>query len=231
MFTEAQLDSLKQKLDPGRVKPPPRGKYGEYIEAWDAIDHANKIFGFDGWDRETTLMKELSVEQITLGRGGNNERPGFAAYYTAKVRVTVHAGDRVIVREGSGDGSGTAGSAGEAKVSAIKEAESDAMKRALMTFGYQFGLALYDKEKNNVADQSELTIARLKKQASEDEDWQQLTSAMKDLCVEPDAVQKWWGQVKNGDLVKALNEELRPWFFEFEVKPYHAKLTQEQSAA
>ena len=34
--------------------------------------------------------------------------------------------------------------------SAVKEAESDAMKRALMTFGNHFGLALYDKEQSNV---------------------------------------------------------------------------------
>jgi hypothetical protein len=39
---------------------------------------------------------------------------------------------------------------GEAHESAIKEAETDAMKRALSTFGNPFGLALYDKEQQNV---------------------------------------------------------------------------------
>jgi hypothetical protein len=39
---------------------------------------------------------------------------------------------------------------GEAHESAIKEAETDAMKRALTTFGNPFGLALYDKEQHNV---------------------------------------------------------------------------------
>src|SRR5262249_13193550 len=34
----------------------------------------------------------------------------------------------------------------------VKEAETDAMKRALMTFGNPFGLALYDKDQTNVAD-------------------------------------------------------------------------------
>ncbi len=37
--------------------------------------------------------------------------------------------------------------------SAIKEAETDAMKRALMTFGNPFGLALYDKDQANVVDE------------------------------------------------------------------------------
>jgi hypothetical protein len=39
---------------------------------------------------------------------------------------------------------------GEALESAAKEAETDAMKRALMTFGNPFGLALYDKTQANV---------------------------------------------------------------------------------
>jgi len=39
---------------------------------------------------------------------------------------------------------------GEAHESAIKEAETDAMKRALSTFGNPFGLALYDREQQNV---------------------------------------------------------------------------------
>jgi hypothetical protein len=41
---------------------------------------------------------------------------------------------------------------GQAHESALKEAETDAMKRALMTFGNQFGLALYDKTQENVED-------------------------------------------------------------------------------
>jgi hypothetical protein len=39
---------------------------------------------------------------------------------------------------------------GQAHESALKEAETDAMKRALMTFGNPFGLALYDKKQREV---------------------------------------------------------------------------------
>ena len=56
----------------------------------------------------------------------------------------------MIVREGCGSGHGLGLSLGEAHESAIKEAETDAMKRALMTFGNPFGLALYDREKRGV---------------------------------------------------------------------------------
>jgi hypothetical protein len=40
---------------------------------------------------------------------------------------------------------------GQAHESALKEAETDAMKRALMTFGNPFGLALYDKAQRQVS--------------------------------------------------------------------------------
>jgi recombination DNA repair RAD52 pathway protein len=39
---------------------------------------------------------------------------------------------------------------GEAVENALKAAETDATKRALASFGWQFGLALYDKERRNV---------------------------------------------------------------------------------
>ncbi len=70
--------------------------------------------------------------------------------YIARVRVKVRAGDAEICREGCGSGHGMGMTPGEAHENAIKEAETDAMKRALTTFGNPFGLALYDKEQQNV---------------------------------------------------------------------------------
>jgi recombination DNA repair RAD52 pathway protein len=55
-----------------------------------------------------------------------------------------------LVREGSGAGHGIDLDLGQAHESALKEAETDAMKRALMTFGNPFGLALYDKRQREV---------------------------------------------------------------------------------
>src|SRR4029079_9619059 len=73
-----------------------------------------------------------------------------AAAYTAKVRVSVRAGERKIVREGSGTGEGKAPTLGQAHDLALKGAETDATKRALATFGNPFGLALYDREQVGV---------------------------------------------------------------------------------
>ena len=48
---------------------------------------------------------------------------------------------------------------GQAHESAIKEAKSDSMKRALMTFGNPFGLALYDKQQREVTSSAASTPA------------------------------------------------------------------------
>jgi hypothetical protein len=70
----------------------------------------------------------------------------YATAYTAHVRVTVRAGEVLVVREGFGAGKGRAATPGEAHEMALKCAETDATKRALATFGNRFGLALYDPE-------------------------------------------------------------------------------------
>jgi hypothetical protein len=62
----------------------------------------------------------------------------------------VRAGNAVVFREGSGSGTGNGQNPGEAHERALKEAETDAMKRALSTFNNLFGLALYDKAQNGV---------------------------------------------------------------------------------
>jgi recombination DNA repair RAD52 pathway protein len=82
--------------------------------------------------------------------------------YVAKVRVVVFAADTLVIREGVGAGHGIDVDCGQAHESAIKEAETDAMKRALMTFGNPFGLALYDKEQANVCEPEDESKARFK---------------------------------------------------------------------
>lgn len=142
-FTDAMKAELAKPLNPKHVKPPAPGKYGEYIEGWRVIDEANRIFGFDGWTRETVEMVEVCRAETKIGR---NQDDGWMVGYRAKVRVTAQG----ITREGSAVGNGEARKLYDAVESAVKEAETDAMKRALMTFGNPFGLALYDKTKANV---------------------------------------------------------------------------------
>ena len=141
-FTEEQTVALRAKLSAKHIKTRTHnGVTLSYIEAWHAIAEANRVFGHDGWDRET-------VSTRCVWEGSRNGRKG--ADYIAQVRIQVRAGDTLICREGSGSGHGTAPTLGEAHESALKEAETDAMKRALTTFGNPFGLALYDKEQRGV---------------------------------------------------------------------------------
>ena len=148
-FSGAQLDALRAPLLRENVSTRQQaGRTLSYIEGWHAIAEANRIFGFGAWDRETVECRQV-VERATK-MGQNKDRDGWRVSYVGKVRITVRAGDTVIVREGTGYGSGIDADLGEAHESAVKECETDAMKRALMTFGNPFGLALYDKEQAEV---------------------------------------------------------------------------------
>ena len=144
-FSTEQTALLAAPLHRSNVKARTQaGRQLSYLESWKAIEEANRIFGFDGWTRETVDLRQLGAPRKT----GETMRVG----YSARVRITVWAGDRIVVREGCGFGQGIDKDEDQAHESALKEAESDAMKRALMTFGNQFGLALYDKTQANVAD-------------------------------------------------------------------------------
>src|SRR5262245_41971576 len=141
-LTDTQVRQLKAKLDAKHVKTRKAdGANLHYVEGWHVIAEANRIFGYDAWDRRT-----LASRCVWSGAVGTNHE----AAYTAKVRVSVRAGDITIVREGSGSGEAKASTPGQAHELALKAAETDATKRALATFGNPFGLALYDREQVGV---------------------------------------------------------------------------------
>ena len=148
-FTAEQIAALAAPLDRAHVRSRRQGGSSvSYIEGWVAIAEANRIFGFDGWQRETIELTCVSQAERTIGR---DQKPGWGVTYTARVRITFTAGgSTAVIREGCGAGHGIDVDLGQAHESALKEAETDAMKRALMTFGNQLGLALYDHKQRNV---------------------------------------------------------------------------------
>ena len=135
-LTKEQVNALNQPIDKANVSERWADKRKTlklaYIESWHVIREANRIFEYD-WSSETLKMDLVHADN-------------FCVTYIAKVRVIVNG----IVKEGygAGHGRGERVPAGDKHESAVKEAESDARKRALMQFGDQFGLSLYDKEKN-----------------------------------------------------------------------------------
>ena len=125
LLDQAAKDALAAPLDLNNVKQRKGagGRKLDYISGEHAIAEANRIFGFDGWSCETVHMECVKENPPT---------------YIARVRV--RAGG--VTREGWG------GDNGNDHENAVKGAETDAIKRALRTFGNQFGLPLYDKEEN-----------------------------------------------------------------------------------
>ena len=151
MFSTQQQHALAAPLDRANVQYRNQSNRSfSYLEGWHVIAEANRIFGFDGWQRETIELKCVCERERNIGRDG---RTGWGVTYTAKVRIRVGDGSTAqLIREGSGAGHGIDADLGQAHESALKEAETDAMKRALMTFGNPFGLALYDKQQRQVID-------------------------------------------------------------------------------
>ena len=53
-FSAKQVQALRRKLDSRQIRTrEAHGRELSYIEGWFAISEANRIFGFDGWSRET----------------------------------------------------------------------------------------------------------------------------------------------------------------------------------
>ena len=132
-FTKEQTEQLNQPIDPKVVAFRKQGNMQlAYLESWYVINEANRIFGFDGWSSETIQLDCVQSDE-------------FCVTYIAKVRVTV--GDVIREGVGAGHGKGERVNLGDKHESAVKEAESDARKRAFMQFGSQLGLSLYDRSK------------------------------------------------------------------------------------
>jgi len=142
-FNTEQKIALSAPLDRAHVAQRQQGgSKVSYIEGWHAIQEANRIFGFDGWTREMVDLRQLGEPYQVAGKDT------WRVNYSARVRITAGG----VVRDGCGFGQGIDKDVGQAHESALKEAETDAMKRAFMTFGNPFGLALYDKSQANVAE-------------------------------------------------------------------------------
>ncbi|MFZ3251048.1 MAG: Rad52/Rad22 family DNA repair protein, partial [Pseudolabrys sp.] len=97
-FTAKQLQALRRSLNSRYIRTrEANGRELSYIEGWYAISEANRIFGFDGWNRETMDSRCVLARE---------NRGSFLAVYVAKVRITVQADGAIIVRDGHGSGEG-----------------------------------------------------------------------------------------------------------------------------
>ncbi len=146
MFNDKQLQVLNYELDSSRIKTREKGNISlSYIEGHDVIETANRIFGYGNWSYTITKLEQVSQE--------TNHNQNVVICYKAVVRIIACdiSHTKEIAREDVGFGTGVAKTLSDAHEGAAKEAVTDALKRAMRSFGNQFGNSLYDKTKNHQA--------------------------------------------------------------------------------
>ena len=128
---------LALPLDPGLVslRAGHDGRMVAYLEGHQAINQANRIFGYGRWGSE--IVGPIGYREIKVA---TSEAPAIRMYW-ARVRVRVRGCES---RSDVGCGV-VAEHMADAHETAIKAAVTDGMKRALRTFGPAFGNSLYDK--------------------------------------------------------------------------------------
>jgi len=146
MFNDKQKQVLAYELDNSRIKSRSKGNVSlSYLEGFDIIETANKIFGYGNWSYNISKLEQVSQE---VNQNQNN-----VLCYKAVINITVHdlQHSKSISREDVGFGTGISKTLADAHEGGAKEAVTDAIKRTLRSFGNQFGNSLYDKSRNHQA--------------------------------------------------------------------------------
>ncbi|KTW27028.1 hypothetical protein T552_02521 [Pneumocystis carinii B80] len=141
-YTEKEASVLQSLLDrqlgPEYIsyRPGVNGSKVHYLEAWKVINLANEVFGFNGW---SSSIQNIQVDYIDEFKESGRLNLGVSVI----VRVTLKNG---IYHEDIGYGCvENFRGKGAAFEKAKKEGTTDALKRALRTFGNVLGNCLYDK--------------------------------------------------------------------------------------
>ena len=134
-LNKRQYDQLLAPLNEKRVakRQGGGGKALSYLESWDVKAHLIRIFGFGAWSAD--------VVESTLAYEEQTDKGNWSVGYKVTLRLTIHTLGCTYTE--SAVGSSTLGQRGEAHDMAVKTAESDALKRAAINLGTQFGLSLY----------------------------------------------------------------------------------------
>ena len=140
MFNDKQSQVLAYDIENSRVKSRQKGNITlSYLEGFDIIETANKIFGHGNWDYSISSLQSVSQEV--------NQNQNHVICYKAVINVTVHdlQHSKQVTREDVGFGTGIAKTLADAHEGGAKEAVTDGIKRTMRSFGNQFGNSLYNK--------------------------------------------------------------------------------------
>lgn len=148
MFNDKQNQVLAYELDSSRIKSRQKGNITlSYLEGFDIIETANKIFGYGNWDYSITKLEQVSQEL--------NQNQNHVICYKAVVKIVVHDMQhaKFVSREDVGFGTGIAKTLADAHENGAKESVTDSLKRCFKSFGNQYGLSLYDKSRQHTKQQ------------------------------------------------------------------------------
>lgn len=120
------------------------GRELSYLDGHYIITQANNLLGHEEW---SYTVDKYEIVQSEHKKSGNGKELHYVGYI-AQVTVTWKG----VTRSDVGFGQGQDADLGRSHESAIKEAATDALKRALRTFGQALGLALYDKRGAHIAE-------------------------------------------------------------------------------
>lgn len=145
-FTAKQYETLLRPVAKHRVSSRQQGGMSlAYLEAWDVKAHLIRVFGFCGWSADV-LSAELVFED-------KDEKGRWNVGYKVVMRLRIHSDEPMVTGDATyteaAVGSAINGNRGDAHDMAVKTAESDALKRAAINLGNQFGLSLYDGGNTN----------------------------------------------------------------------------------
>lgn len=148
-LTPRQINQLFADLHPSRVST----KQGmSYLEAHDVKATLIRIFGFANFSADLIESQILDIRQVPQSKDANKMNEKVTA--KAVVRLTIHQTGATYTE------AAVAGSSQpditESIDMATKSAESDALKRAAIYLGTQFGLSLYQSLPKGLSPQDDL---------------------------------------------------------------------------
>lgn len=143
-LTERQLKVLTGRLNSNRVSTRKQGGSTlSYLEAWDVKATLIRVFGFGGFSAEVLDTKVIEIDKTAMpASNGKDPYTRITACAMVTLRLTIHSLGAVYTE--SAVASQTGRDIGEVLDFAVKTAESDALKRAAIYLGTQFGLSLYN---------------------------------------------------------------------------------------
>lgn len=143
-----QIRQLLEAVKPYRVK---LREGHSHMEGYDIRAHLTRIFGFEGWDLEGEPAQLIHERELDTGRKKDSGWPviRYSCAYRQHLTLIVFDDQGRTVKRAIGQAVGKAEnqpSFGDAHDLALKDAETQALKRAAMNLGDQFGLGLYNKK-------------------------------------------------------------------------------------